>query len=155
MPDKKKGLQKEKTADITFFHKDLLELPEGGSPPYLKGYKCNNCQQLDFPKLDRCPNCWGEDFTVIPLSKRGVLYSFTTIYMGQPAIQMPYNICYVDLPEGLRIFSQLEGDPDAYECGDTVELTTGPIRQNKDGKPVVSYKFCNAEGLGALEGVGE
>ena len=152
MSEKKKCLQKEKAADSTFFHEDLLEIPEDESPAYLKGYKCNNCEALDFPKLETCPNCWGQDFTAVPLSREGILYCQTTILAGQPAIKMPYNICYVDLPEGLRIFAQLEGNPDAYECGDTVHLTTGPIRPNKDGKPVISYKFFNAKGL---EGVDE
>jgi len=139
---KEKGSKKEQ--DITFFHPELLEIPADGSPPFLKGYRCKKCRQLDFPKLSPCPNCWGEEFESVPLSRRAKLYSFTEIYFGQAGIQTPYTFAYVDMPEDLRIFAQLEGESGSFRCDDEVELTTGPIRTNTDGLPVISYKFRKA-----------
>ena len=133
--------KREKEPDITFFHPDLLEVPQDGTPPYLKGYKCKKCGQLDFPKLSPCPNCWGEEFEMVPLSRRGKLYSATDIFIGPAGMQTPYIFGYVDLPENLRIFAQLEGEIGSFKCDEEVELTTGKIRTNNDGLPITSYKF--------------
>jgi benzoylsuccinyl-CoA thiolase BbsA subunit len=141
----KKKKKKEKEPDITFFHPDLLEVPEDGSPPYLKGYKCKKCGQLDFPKVSPCPNCWGEDFEMIPLSRKGNLYAYSDIYIGQAGMETPYIFGYIDLPENIRIFAQLEGKPGTYKCDEEVELTVGTIRMNMDGLPITSYKFKKAD----------
>jgi benzoylsuccinyl-CoA thiolase BbsA subunit len=136
--------KKEKVPDITFYHPDLLEVPEDGSPPYLKGYKCKKCGQLDFPKLSPCPNCWGEDFEMVPLSRKGKLYSVSDIFVGAPGMKTPYIIGYIDLPENLRILAQLDGEVGSFHCDEEVELTVGPIRLNDDGLPITSYKFKKA-----------
>ena len=133
--------KKKQEPDITFYHPDLLEVPEDGSPPYLKGYRCKKCGQLDFPRLNPCPTCWGEEFEMIPLSRRGKLYSYADIYIGQPGLPTPYIFGYVDLPEDLRIFAMLEGEVKTFQCNEDVELTIGEIRKNNDGLPIISYKF--------------
>lgn len=138
----KKGQKKEEKVDIAFFHPDLLEIPAEGTAPFLKGYCCKRCGQLDFPKLSLCPNCWGEEFDVVPLSRRGRLYSVSDIHIGQAGMQTPYVFGYVDLPEDLRIFAQMEGEPGSFKCDDEVELTVGTIRLNRQGLPIKSYKFC-------------
>jgi uncharacterized OB-fold protein len=143
-PAKEQKKKKEKEPDITFFHPELFEVPEDGSPPYLKGYRCRKCGQLDFPKLSPCPNCWGEEFEMVPLSRRGELYSFADILVGQPGMETPYVIGYIDLPEKVRIFAQLEGEEGSFNCGEEMELTVGTIRMNQDGLPITSYKFKKA-----------
>ena len=141
---KKHVNRKEKEPDITFFHPDLLEIPQDGSPPYLKGYRCKRCGQLDFPKLNPCPNCWGEEFEMVPLSRQGILYSFSDIHIGQPGMNTPYITGYIDLPEKIRIFALLDGEVRTFHCDEPVELTVGPIRMNQDGLPITSYKFKKA-----------
>lgn len=139
--NKKSSKKKEKKPDITFFHPDLLEAPEDGTLPYLKGYRCKKCGQLDFPNLSLCPTCWGDEFEMVPLSRKGKLYSYTDLFIGQAGMETPYIFGYIDLPENLRIFAQLEGEPGVYKCDEEVELTVGPIRMNQDGIPITSYKF--------------
>jgi benzoylsuccinyl-CoA thiolase BbsA subunit len=136
-----KKKEKEKEPDITFFHPELFEVPADGSPSLLKGYKCKKCGQIDFPKISPCPSCWGEEFEMIPLSRRGKLYAATDIFIGQAGMETPYIFGYIDLPENVRIFAQLEGSPGTYKCDDEVEVTAGPIRMNRDGLPITSYKF--------------
>lgn len=140
--ENKTGKKKEK--DITFFHPDLLEVPEDGLP-YLKGYRCKACGSLWFPKFVPCPNpdCWSEEMEVVPLSRRGIIYSVTDVYTGQPPMKeyLPLSMAYIDLPEKIRVFAQLDGDIGSFRCGDEVELTTGAIRNNRQGKPIIGYKF--------------
>jgi benzoylsuccinyl-CoA thiolase BbsA subunit len=136
--------KKEKDEDLTFFHPDLFEVSQGDLP-YLKGYKCKNCGKIWFPKFVPCPNpdCWSEEMEIIKLSRRGRIYSATDVYVGQPTMReyMPMAMAYVDLPEGVRVFAQLQGEIGSFKCGDEVELVAGPIRSNREGKPIISYKF--------------
>jgi uncharacterized OB-fold protein len=133
--------KKEKEPDITFYHKDLFVVPEDGSPPYLTGYKCKKCGELDFPKAVPCSKCWGKEFELVPLSRKGKLYSVSDIFIGQPGMDVPYMIGYIDLPENIRVFAQLEGDVGSFKCGDDVEVVAGHIKKNRDGIPITSYKF--------------
>lgn len=143
MSSEKKKIEKE--PDITFFHSDLFEVPKDGTPPFLKGYKCKKCGELDFPKTVPCSKCWGKEFDMVPLSTRGKLYSVSDIYIGQPGMAVPYVIGYVDLPEGIRIFAQLEGAVETFRCDDEVEVVSGSIKNNRDGLPITSYKFKKVE----------
>lgn len=127
--------------DITFFHPDLLAVPPEHPHPFLTGYRCTSCGSLDFPKPTICSTCWNEDFERVPLSRTGVLYSVTDIYIGQAGMQTPYVFGYIDLPENLRVFAQLQGEPGSFRCDDKVELAVGPIRMNRDGLPITSYMF--------------
>jgi benzoylsuccinyl-CoA thiolase BbsA subunit len=139
---------KDKHEHITFFHPDLLEIPQTGRP-YLKGYRCGQCGKIWFPKFAHCPNpdCWSGEMEVIPLSRRGRIYSATDVFIGQPSMReyMPLTVGYVDLPEGIRIFAQLDGELGSFRCDDEVELTTGPVRNNAKGEPISSYKFKKIE----------
>lgn len=130
---------------VTFYHPDLLEIPADGSPPYLKGYRCRACGRLDFPKLSPCPSCWGDEFELLPLSRRGKLYSVTDVFIGPAGMKTPYTFGYVDLPEDIRIFCQLEGPIGSFHCDQDVELTVGIIRENSDGSSLRSYKFKKLE----------
>ena len=136
-----------KGRDITFFHPDLLEVPEN-EPPYLKGYKCKHCNKIWFPKFLSCPDpdCWCEEMDIVPLSRSGIVYSVTDVFVGQPTMKeyMPLTLAYVDLPEGIRVFAQLEGELGTFTCGDRVELSIGPVRNNKGGEPIISFKFKRA-----------
>ena len=138
----------EKKETTTFYHPDLLEVPEEGSP-YLKGYRCRRCGKIWFPKFMPCPNpdCWSDEMEVIPLSRRGKVYSATDVFIGQSSMKqyVPMVMGYVDLPEGVRIFAQLDGEIGTFKCEDEVELCLGPVRNNMKGEPIVSYKFKKIE----------
>jgi benzoylsuccinyl-CoA thiolase BbsA subunit len=80
---------------------------------------------------------------VIKLSRWGKIYTVTDVYIGQPTMReyMPMAMAYVDLPEGVRVFAQLEGAIGSFRCGDEVELVAGPVRKNREGNPIISYKY--------------
>ena len=43
--------------------------------------------------------------------------------------------------DGATRLAQLEGEIGSFKCDEEMELTTGPIRINKDSLPITSYKF--------------
>lgn len=134
------------TTEQIIFHPDLLVIPEDSSPPYLTAYKCEQCGKVWFPGLPVCPNCWCEKLVKIPVSRRGKLYSYTIIRVGQASLKPPYIVGFVDFPEQVRVCAQIEGDPERLKPDMEMEVTTGVIRTDEaSGKPVVSYKFKPVE----------
>ena len=108
----------------------------------LKGCRCNRCGSLDFPKVRYCKSCLSSDVREIELSRRGNLYSFSFAKICAKGFSPPYVFGYVDLPEGIRIYSQLEpADPAKFHAGMEVALTLGEIRPEEDGTEIWGYKF--------------
>ena len=123
------------------YHPDFLVIPEGGEKPYLVGYKCNACGNIYIPKLSICPNCWSEELTKIPLSRKGKLYSYSIQYTAQPGIKTPVAHGFVDFPEDVRVLAQIDAELEQIKIGMEMEVTTGVIREERDGKKWISYKF--------------
>ncbi len=75
------------------------------------------------------------------LSPVGTLYSFSEIHIAPKGFATPYVVGYVDLPEGVRLFGQIEGRAAELRLGQPVAVTLGPVRTAESGGVVVSYKF--------------
>jgi uncharacterized OB-fold protein len=81
----------------------------------------------------------GQD--VVQLSPVGTLYTFCEIHIAPKGFATPYAVGYVDLPEGVRLFGQIEGRAADLRLGQQVAVTLGPVRADGAGGTVVSYKF--------------
>jgi uncharacterized OB-fold protein len=72
------------------------------------------------------------------------LVTYCTVWVAPSGFEAPYIQGFVDLPEGIRILTQLtdcELSKDALEIGMEVELVIGRIRTNEEGDEVIGYKF--------------
>ena len=108
----------------------------------LKGSRCERCGSVDFPTGLYCKGCLSSDLREIELARCGVLYSFSYARVCAKGFTVPYVFGYVDLPEGIRIYSQLEpAEPGKFRAGMEVELTMGKIRQEENGTEIWGYKF--------------
>jgi uncharacterized OB-fold protein len=110
----------------------------------LVGRRCLSCGKVSFPAKPACPECFTGEQRKIPLSRRGTLHTFTVSYMGPPGIDKPYAIGFVDLPEGIRLFSLLTGcEPfhEVLEVGMEMEMVVEPVLRDGEGNPIVGYKF--------------
>lgn len=111
-----------------------------GRPTLLAG-RCTHCNETFFPRLEVCPRCL-EALETVALSDTGTLYSYSIVYVAPAGFSTPYAIGYVDLQEGVRVFSQLEVQDFAeLQPGLTMTALWGPIRVDEQGQPVYSYKF--------------
>lgn len=116
----------------------FAETPQGTG---LAASRCPGCGRTYFPRKRVCPQCFQIDqMQDVVLGRRGKLYTFTVIEAGPPGFSVPYAVGYVDLPGGVRVFSQLEGDPGSFQIGMEMELTIGPIRE-VNGIEVTGHKF--------------
>lgn len=90
-----------------------------GVPPartyrrYLEGgvlafQRCGDCGRAVFYPRVLCPFCGGEDLDWEESSGRGAVYATTAIHHQDSE---PHNVCLVDLEEGFRMMSRIEGVP--------------------------------------------
>ncbi len=87
--------------------KGLFE--EVNGEPALIGSKCGSCGQVLFPVKSLCLNCMSTDVKSIRLNCDGKLYTHTTVYMASEHFPPPYTVGWIELPEEVRIFSQIRG----------------------------------------------
>lgn len=80
--------------------------------------RCRSCTQASLYARPFCPHCWSEDVELQPATGRGRLYTWSVIH--QPA-SAPYVVAMVDLTEGPRLMSTVEGC-DAADLAADMEL---------------------------------
>jgi uncharacterized protein len=108
----------------------------------LHGSKCGRCGTVAFPPHKLCPACGAESGQAqVELSPVGKLYTFSEVHVAPKGFPTPYAVGYVDLPEGVRLFGQIDAKAAELEVGEEVAVTLGPVRTDAGGQPVVSYKF--------------
>jgi uncharacterized OB-fold protein len=115
-----------------------------GEQAFLLGNKCKSCGKIYFPKAALCPECLKENgLEEIKLSQRGKLYTYTIVRVPSPGFKVPYAFGYIDLPEGVRVCSQisaaepLEGN---LKLGMDMELFISQVRQEAN-QPIIGYVF--------------
>jgi benzoylsuccinyl-CoA thiolase BbsA subunit len=130
--------------DSNVMHRDsILVIPEGNlDQAYLVASQCKECNAYWLPQRKICPECLSEESTLEKLSDIGTLYSFSTIHTGYPGFRTPYTVGYVDLPEGIRIVTQIESEnPQDLELDMKLKLGVGIIKYDKDNTPIYGWKF--------------
>ena len=87
---------------------------------------CNACGRAFFYPRDHCPRCWSTDTTWLEASGRGKIYTFTVVHTNDlPPFKdrVPYVIAIVELDEGVRMTTNIEGvEPDAVRCDMPVQV---------------------------------
>ena len=110
--------------------------------PILLGSKCKNCGKIYFPKRGVCSECFSKELEDAPLSRKGKLFAYTVAYAGPISDKVPYAFGYVELPEGVKIFSLLtENNPDKLEVDMEMDLTTGDIKDPVEEELKTVYMF--------------
>ena len=127
----------------------MMKLPHApGEKGGLIGCKCRKCGARYFVLRDICENCQSQDLQEITLSDTGKLYAFSVMYYPAPPPYkppdpfVPFGIGWVELPEGLVIYSLLsENDPKKLRVGMKMELTFSKFDKDKDGNDIVVPMF--------------
>jgi uncharacterized OB-fold protein len=80
------------------------------------------------------------------LGERGTLYSFTVCHVAPEGWEAPYLQAYVELPEGIRVFSLVASSVPAkagsLAPGTPMELVLEPLRP---GSEITTFKYRPAE----------
>lgn len=118
-----------------------------GPEPHLWGNRCRVCGSYFFPRAAgfcRNPNCEGDEFDDVPLSRRGTVWSYSTNHYRPPEPYVspepfePYSVVAVELAEErMVVLGQLDGDPAALRVGADAELTVAPLYEDDEHEYVV------------------
>ena len=87
-----------------------------------------------------CPHCWSTDLAPVPASGRGTVYTYSTVFVNDLApfsAQLPYVAAVVELEEGPRLMTLIEGaGADQLRVGLPVTTRFRPV---DDGDPESPY----------------
>jgi len=125
------------------FKEGLFTVGEGtGGVPRLIGSRCRSCGVLSFPKRITCARCGDmSDEEEVLLGPYGRIYTFALVRRAPEAFPTPYVIGYVDLDEGVRVFTQIVTDDlDSLRLGMPVELILGDLGE-ASAATRTTYKF--------------
>jgi uncharacterized OB-fold protein len=107
----------------------------------LVGCKCKQCGKVVYPVRKVCLNCLGRDLERLNLTRNGKLYSFSIVHMPSEHFQPPYAIGWIELPEGIRVFSQIRGwEEHPLKTGIDMELSIEKLWDEEE-KEVIGYTF--------------
>jgi uncharacterized OB-fold protein len=112
--------------------------------PVLVGGRCNECGALVFPRVAVCSTCMSESFTDEPMPERGKLYSWTTVHVGPQRMHKPIMLGYVDLDNGVRVFSHLSAKGQPLAINQSVRLSVARVGTEADGRPIETFVFMPA-----------
>lgn len=105
--------------------------------------RCKSCGTLRHPPQPMCECCQSTEWDTIESAGKGTLYTYTVMHYPEiPPFDYPNVIVLIDLEEGVRIVSQMEGcKPEALEIGMPVEMT---IKEVQEGMSLPIFKPANA-----------
>jgi uncharacterized OB-fold protein len=107
----------------------------------LVGCRCRHCGKVTYPCRQVCLNCLSEDMERFRLSREGKLYSFTVVHMPSEHFKPPYAVGWVELPEGIRVFSPIRHwKENPLEIGMDMELEIENLWEEGE-KQVIGYIF--------------
>jgi uncharacterized OB-fold protein len=97
---------------------------------------CNACGQDFFYPRTYCPKCWSIDTEWKEASGRGRIYTFTVVQQNDlPPFndRVPYVVAIVELDEGVRMTSNIEGvAPDDVRCDMRVRVAFREEQRDDD-----------------------
>lgn len=118
---------------------------DAGGVPRLAGTRCRECGTHFFPRRQICARCLSAATDTVPLSERGVLYTYTVVHQSTPEFRTPYVLGYVDLPEGVRVLAPLaEIAADEVRVGMPLLLRVEPVRTDAGGRILLGYRLHRA-----------
>jgi uncharacterized OB-fold protein len=111
----------------------------------LVGGRCKQCEKIIYPLRTVCLNCLSQDMEKLTLSRKGTLYSFTTVHMPSEHFEPPYVIGWIELPEGIRVFSPIRFSQEhSLQIGMAMELSVEKLWDEPE-KGVMGYVFRPSE----------
>lgn len=106
--------------------------------------KCNKCGKIMFPQNDICHDCLSEDLEEVPLSRKGILHSWTITRVPVGKFPAPHALGVISLPEDkVRVTAPMILQ-DSYEIGKPVQIESSMYWEEDDCE-VWGYKFRQLE----------
>lgn len=118
-----------------------FEVDDDGTA-WLSASRCTACGRVAFPPRLACPRCRTRTMAPQRVGRTATLYGFTVCHTAPSGWRAPYLQAYVELPEGIRVFTLVSDDvvpaTDALAVGEPMELVVEPVHP---GAAIVTYKY--------------
>lgn len=102
--------------------------------------KCDDCGVYHFFPRVLCPHCHGASISWERASGKGRVHT-TTVVRRKPERGGDYNVCMVELEEGVRMMSRIEGiAPDDV----VIDMEVSAFVGEAEGAPAVLFKPVEA-----------
>jgi uncharacterized OB-fold protein len=114
---------------------------------HLVANACTACGALFFDRRNACARCGQVEFTRRALATTGVLRSFTIVHRAAPNVPVPYVSSVVELDGGGVVKANIVdagSDPEKFDLGMRVKLTTFPCGVDAEGTEAVAFGFTPA-----------
>lgn len=117
---------------------------EGADGPTLLASKCTACEHVSYPATEQCLKCGNLSTEPIELGGGGELLVATVVHMGNGRFDAGYSVGYVNMPHGVRVFSQLDASADELPLpGTPMKLEILPMWREGE-QDVIAYRFAPA-----------
>ncbi|WP_329165692.1 Zn-ribbon domain-containing OB-fold protein [Streptomyces sp. NBC_01717] len=111
-----------------------LAYAEGLAAGELRFQRCSECERAVFHPRVLCPHCGAESLEWHTSSGTGTVYASTVLHKRGSD---PYNVALIDLDEGFRMMSRVEGvAPEDVHIGSRVGLAV----ITEDGAPLAVFR---------------
>ena len=106
--------------------------------------QCQGCNEYIFYPRVLCPHCGGFDLQWQLVSGEGVVYSSTVVRRREEK-GGPYNVAIIELAEGPRMMSRVEGVPaDQVAIGSAVKARVATEELKKGKRHIVLFDMTAA-----------
>ena len=125
------------------FHEDLFVETEQGI--FLIAKKCSECGNIQFPQKGFCQKCLNEQLDDVLIGQKGTLFSFTTTFGKFSNMTGPFDVGYIELPEGIRVFAPIrKEETEEYAIGMEMELEEADLWEEED-TVITGYRYRTAK----------
>ena len=113
----------------------------------LLGSQCLSCGEVVFPRREHgyCLHCQKKTVKDKELSSIGTIVAVTEVIQppagGYYRGPVPYFFGLVDLDDGVRVESHLDGDASKLINGERVKLDIKTLYEDEDGNEVQAYTY--------------
>lgn len=108
--------------------------------------RCGGCGKAVFQPRELCPHCGSGTLAFEAPAGTGTVYA-TTVVRRKPAEGGDYNVALIDLDEGCRLMSRVEGlGPTEVRIGQRVKAR---VQVSKEGKGLVLFDPMASNEAGA------
>ncbi len=93
---------------------------------------CRSCERSHFYPRELCPHCYSDDLDWVDAQGGGEIYSYTVAHRpAGPAFKddAPYVLAVVQLDEGPRMMTRIDGDRDRIGIGRRVTVHYVPAEE--------------------------
>jgi uncharacterized OB-fold protein len=106
--------------------------------------RCGACDKHVYFPRDLCPHCGSGDLKWVEPSGEGIVYAVTTV-RRKPDAGGDINVSLIDLIEGVRLMSRVDGPPEAVKIGQRVRARVAVT----EGKGLVVFDAVDGNGVTA------